>query len=395
MNKFKLTQGLLISSLPLLLLSCTGSGSSDSDSTTNNDSTNIITGLVPGTLIEAFCADGSYYKTNSIDNNTAEHPFSLSIPSGIDCRLVMTTNEDNPVTRIITPINFSASGTESGLINLTNNLDIGYVPLELEITNIVDENSDNVVDSPLTIALSLPSGVTIKSVSYDLLDEDGDGIPNVYEDDDQDGIHNSDDDDDDNNGISDDDEPDNKDNDHDGIEDSYDKDDNNDGLKDEEDNEDNKDGLKDEDDNSIDDINKTENDGEDEVNKDEDEKDEDEKDEDENSEGNKSDEVNQEEEQNNPDTSETTQLQAVSYEVISGRLLASQCAQCHGTNGHSVTEWDSLAGESANEIIEEMREMKAGDEDPLMQAQAHGYSDEEIEALANWFATQSSNSHDD
>lgn len=37
-----------------------------------------------------------------------------------------------------------------------------------------------------------------------------------------------------------------------------------------------------------------------------------------------------------------------------GRLLvATQCAQCHGTDGYSVTRIDSIAGESYSELMEE------------------------------------------
>ena len=58
-----------------------------------------------------------------------------------------------------------------------------------------------------------------------------------------------------------------------------------------------------------------------------------------------------------PDTTtpDTTSLDAASVEVR-GRLLASQCFQCHGTNGKSVNGWDSIAGESYNEIMEELEE---------------------------------------
>lgn len=69
-----------------------------------------------------------------------------------------------------------------------------------------------------------------------------------------------------------------------------------------------------------------------------------------------------------------------------GRLLASQCAQCHGTDGHSVTGIDSLAGESASEIVEEMQEMKQEPENDIMHKQALGYSDQEIQLIAQYFA---------
>jgi cytochrome c553 len=57
-----------------------------------------------------------------------------------------------------------------------------------------------------------------------------------------------------------------------------------------------------------------------------------------------------------------------------GRLLASNCYGCHGTNGVSVTKWDSIAGE--DELHEEMFE-----KDGIMLAQAKGYSDEEIDKM--------------
>jgi cytochrome c553 len=74
----------------------------------------------------------------------------------------------------------------------------------------------------------------------------------------------------------------------------------------------------------------------------------------------------------------------VEYSLTAGRLLASQCAQCHGTNGNSVNGLESLAG--SDEVYDEMLEIRAGDEDPIMQAQAHGYTLSEIGALAAYFA---------
>ena len=54
------------------------------------------------------------------------------------------------------------------------------------------------------------------------------------------------------------------------------------------------------------------------------------------------------------------------------RLLASQCAQCHGTDGNAVGDIDSLAGEDFNELVDEMLEMKADDDlDDIMQQRPH------------------------
>lgn len=67
-----------------------------------------------------------------------------------------------------------------------------------------------------------------------------------------------------------------------------------------------------------------------------------------------------------------------------GRLLASQCFQCHGPSGKSVSGIDGLAGESASEIFSEMKEMqsKALREPDIMHSQALIYTDDELRALA-------------
>jgi cytochrome c553 len=72
-----------------------------------------------------------------------------------------------------------------------------------------------------------------------------------------------------------------------------------------------------------------------------------------------------------------------------GRLLASQCAQCHGTNGHSVSGIDSLAGESAKELHDEMREMqnKTDHPDDIMHHIAAAYTDQQLWLIAQYFST--------
>jgi cytochrome c553 len=67
------------------------------------------------------------------------------------------------------------------------------------------------------------------------------------------------------------------------------------------------------------------------------------------------------------------------------RLLASQCFQCHGTEGISITGIDSLREES-DEIAEEMFEMKYSNQpDDIMHRHAMGYSDEEIRSIDAYF----------
>lgn len=72
-----------------------------------------------------------------------------------------------------------------------------------------------------------------------------------------------------------------------------------------------------------------------------------------------------------------------------GRLLASQCAQCHGTNGNGPG-FDKLAGMSARELSNEMREMKyRNNAEGIMDRQAHGYTDAQIQLIANYLSGQS------
>ena len=72
--------------------------------------------------------------------------------------------------------------------------------------------------------------------------------------------------------------------------------------------------------------------------------------------------------------------------LSAGRLLAAQCAQCHGTDGVSVTDIDSLAGESKAELVEEMLEMKNDSDNDLMVSQAHGYTNQQISLIADYFS---------
>ena len=71
-----------------------------------------------------------------------------------------------------------------------------------------------------------------------------------------------------------------------------------------------------------------------------------------------------------------------------GRTLASQCAQCHGTNGRGPG-FDRLAGKSANELYSELKEFQSGKEgNGIMAKHAMGYTDAQIRALADWLSKQ-------
>jgi cytochrome c553 len=70
------------------------------------------------------------------------------------------------------------------------------------------------------------------------------------------------------------------------------------------------------------------------------------------------------------------------------RSLAATCASCHGTEGRSVTqEVASLAGLPKEHIVAQMKAFRDGTRPAtVMQQLAKGYSDAQIELLADYFS---------
>jgi len=70
-------------------------------------------------------------------------------------------------------------------------------------------------------------------------------------------------------------------------------------------------------------------------------------------------------------------------------MLAASCAGCHGTDGQSPDSIPTIQGKSADYIAGKLRAYKAGEGNPtVMNRLAKGYSDEEIDAIAAWFAAR-------
>lgn len=301
----------------LILVGC---GGESTTSTSSLPLTSTISGTVPGTLIETFCTDGSYYSVKSTDNGTDQHPFEIKIPSTLACSLVMTTNEDDNANRVITQVGMITPNASSTLFKATKDINLGHIPLQTDYSPLLDANGDHVLDDVLNLTVD---GTSIVLELENPLDDDDDGIVNIYEDDDDDGISNNYDDDDDNDGTNDMYERDDDDSDGDGIDNDSDVDDDNDGTPD------------------------------------------------------------SEEEYGDDDYDKSTAniVLPTLYTADAGRLLGSQCAQCHGTNGVSVNEWDSIAGE--DDLLDEIFE----DDEPIMSAQAHGYTSTEIMLIGDWLKT--------
>ena len=79
-----------------------------------------------------------------------------------------------------------------------------------------------------------------------------------------------------------------------------------------------------------------------------------------------------------------------SAQDTAGRNLASACAICHGTDGRAVTkDVIPLAGLPKDHIATQMRAFRDGKRPATVMHQiAKGYSDEQIDQLASWFAAQ-------
>ena len=76
--------------------------------------------------------------------------------------------------------------------------------------------------------------------------------------------------------------------------------------------------------------------------------------------------------------------------TMTDQLLASQCAQCHGTYGRSVRDIESLAGKSYGSLYSDMIEMQTeGPPSEIMEHQALGYTEEQIRRIALYYSSLS------
>lgn len=83
-------------------------------------------------------------------------------------------------------------------------------------------------------------------------------------------------------------------------------------------------------------------------------------------------------------------LPAVGQELAM-RSLAATCANCHGTDGKALpgTAMPRIAGLDAGYLGEQMRAFRDGKRPATVMHQlAKGYTDQQIDALASYFAAQ-------
>jgi cytochrome c553 len=76
-------------------------------------------------------------------------------------------------------------------------------------------------------------------------------------------------------------------------------------------------------------------------------------------------------------------------QVAQVKVWAAACANCHGTNGYALTGHEALAGKDKAEIVQKMLDFKSGRKPAtLMHQISKGYSDEQINEIAAYFAAQ-------
>lgn len=81
---------------------------------------------------------------------------------------------------------------------------------------------------------------------------------------------------------------------------------------------------------------------------------------------------------------------AQATDISLGARLAATCAACHGTAGDTRGGiLPRLAGQSQQSLSASLHAFKSGKRESTIMTQiAKGYTDEQIEQLAAWFATQ-------
>jgi sulfide dehydrogenase cytochrome subunit len=78
---------------------------------------------------------------------------------------------------------------------------------------------------------------------------------------------------------------------------------------------------------------------------------------------------------------------ALADRFTDSRLLASQCSQCHGTNGVSAGGIDSLAGSEYQDLLDKMLDMsRPGETGDIMKHQAKGYTTYQMMLIAEYFS---------
>ena len=81
--------------------------------------------------------------------------------------------------------------------------------------------------------------------------------------------------------------------------------------------------------------------------------------------------------------------QSLAEQDVQARSWAATCTGCHGTNGRSEGAIPAIAGRQKSEIVRLMLDFKRDQRAAtVMHQHAKGYSDDQIERIAAFFAAQ-------
>lgn len=82
---------------------------------------------------------------------------------------------------------------------------------------------------------------------------------------------------------------------------------------------------------------------------------------------------------------------SASAEDVQARAWAAGCAACHGTNGRGGYEVPAIAGRSKADLVTVLKEFKSDQRKTatIMHQHAKGYSDAQLERIADYFSRQS------
>ena len=82
-----------------------------------------------------------------------------------------------------------------------------------------------------------------------------------------------------------------------------------------------------------------------------------------------------------------TAQKAQAEEITRATMLSISCAGCHGIDGRSPGSMPSIAGKSSDFIATALRQFSSGVRPgTVMGRHASGYTDEEIQLIADYFA---------
>ena len=83
----------------------------------------------------------------------------------------------------------------------------------------------------------------------------------------------------------------------------------------------------------------------------------------------------------------TVNTAANSVELSQGAMLSNSCAACHGTHGKSPGAIPSINSKSASFLSQALKDFRSGTRSStVMGRHAKGYTDEEIELIAQHFS---------